>query len=57
VVVIEAVVGFVIARALLEKLGGDSLDEMRPRFEQLRSLTIASLHLSAEPKVFWPASP
>jgi chorismate synthase len=56
VVVLEAVICFVIARALLEKLGGDSLDEMRPRFEKLRSLDVSSLRLSAEPKVFWPAS-
>jgi chorismate synthase len=54
VVVLEAVVCFVIARALLEKLGGDSLDEIRPRFEALRSLAVDRLRLSPEPKVFWP---
>jgi chorismate synthase len=54
VVVLEAVVCFVIARALLEKLGGDSLDEMRPRFEALRTLAVDTLRLSPEPKVFWP---
>jgi len=36
VVVGEAMVAFVMADALLEKLGGDSLNEMRPRFESLR---------------------
>ncbi|MBI5961522.1 MAG: chorismate synthase [Chloroflexi bacterium] len=36
VVVIEAMVAFVLADELLLKLGGDSLDEMRPRFESLR---------------------
>lgn len=36
VVVGEAMVAFVLADALLEKLGGDSLAEMRPRFEVLR---------------------
>jgi chorismate synthase len=36
VVVAEAMVAFVLADALLEKLGGDSLDEQRPRFEALR---------------------
>ncbi len=36
VVVGEAMVAFVLADALLEKLGGDSLSEMRPRFENLR---------------------
>jgi chorismate synthase len=35
-VVGEAMVAFVLAGALLEKLGGDSLSEMRPRFEALR---------------------
>ena len=35
-VVIEAMVALVLADELLRKLGGDSLDEMRPRFEALR---------------------
>ncbi len=35
-VVGEAMVAFVLADALIEKLGGDSLDEMRPRFDGLR---------------------
>lgn len=34
--VIEAVVAFVMANVLLEKLGGDSIDEMKPRFDSLR---------------------
>ncbi len=32
----EAMMAIVLAGALLEKLGGDSLEEMRPRFESLR---------------------
>jgi chorismate synthase len=35
-VVGEAMVTFVLADALVEKIGGDSLAEMRPRFEALR---------------------
>lgn len=35
-VVGEAMVAFVLADALIEKLGGDSLSEMRPRFDALR---------------------
>jgi chorismate synthase len=35
-VVGEAMVAYVLADALLEKLGGDSLAEMRPRFAALR---------------------
>ncbi|HRE47455.1 MAG TPA: chorismate synthase, partial [Aggregatilineales bacterium] len=36
VVIIEAMVAYVLCAALIEKLGGDSLGEMRPRFETLR---------------------
>jgi len=32
----EAMMAIVLARALLEKLGGDSIEEMRPRFASLR---------------------
>jgi chorismate synthase len=42
-VVAEAMVAFVLADALIEKLGGDSLDEMRPRFEALRANRLADL--------------
>jgi chorismate synthase len=41
--IIEAMVAFVLANALLEKLGGDSLDEMRPRFAALRRNHLADL--------------
>ncbi|PJF44869.1 MAG: chorismate synthase [Phototrophicales bacterium] len=34
--IIEAMVAFVLADALLEKVGGDSIDEIRPRFEALK---------------------
>ncbi len=34
--IVEAMAAIVLAGALLEKLGGDSMDEMRPRFEALR---------------------
>jgi chorismate synthase len=36
-VVGEAMVAFALADALLEKLGGDSLAEMGPRFDALRT--------------------
>jgi chorismate synthase len=38
-------VAFVLADALLEKLGGDSLDEMRPRFAALRRNTLDDLEM------------
>jgi chorismate synthase len=34
--ILEAMMALVLADALIEKLGGDSIDEMRPRFEALR---------------------
>ncbi len=49
VVVVEAEVCRVLADALVEKLGGDSLDEMRPRFETLPK----TRRLAGEPVVFW----
>ena len=39
----EAVLALVLADALMEKLGGDSLEEMRPRFESLRRNRLADL--------------
>ncbi|MDX1991625.1 MAG: chorismate synthase [bacterium] len=39
----EAMLALVLADALLEKLGGDSLDEMRPRFAALRQARLEDL--------------
>jgi chorismate synthase len=52
--VIEAMVAFVLADALLEKLGGDSLDELRPRFAALRQARLSDLPMDGSPQVFWP---
>lgn len=49
VVVAEAMVAFVLADALLEKLGGDSLDEQRPRFEALRRSRLQDLPMDNLP--------
>jgi chorismate synthase len=54
VVVLEAVVAHVLADALLEKLGGDSLDEMRPRFAALRQARLSHLPMDDTPHTFWP---
>ena len=51
-VVIESVVLIELAATLIEKLGGDSLNEMLPRYAALPKA--AEVQLSAEPKVFWP---
>ena len=36
--IVEAMMRIVLADALLEKLGGDSMDEMKPRFQALRRM-------------------
>jgi chorismate synthase len=48
-VVGEAMVAFVLADALLKKLGGDSLDEMRPRFSALRQGNLDELEMDNVP--------
>jgi chorismate synthase len=50
VVVIEAVVCAVLADALLEKTGGDSLDDVTARVAALPKTRV----LSSESKMFWP---
>ncbi len=51
--ILEAMVAFVLADALIEKLGGDSLNEMKPRFESLRKATLEDLPMDNIPHVFW----
>ncbi len=48
-VVAEAMVAYVLADALLEKLGGDSLEEMRPHFAALRQVHLADLPMDNVP--------
>ena len=54
VVVLEAVVAIVLADALIEKLGGDSIAEMKPRFDALRRATLEDVRMTGLPHVFWP---
>jgi chorismate synthase len=54
VVVVEAMVVFVLAQALLEKLGGDSLAEMAPRFAALRGMRLADLPVDNTEHTWWP---
>jgi chorismate synthase len=51
--ILEAMVAFVLADALIEKLGGDSMDEMKPRFESLRKATLDDLPMDNTPHIFW----
>jgi chorismate synthase len=48
-VVAEAMTAFVLADALLEKLGGDSLAEMQPRFATLRQARLVDLPMDNVP--------
>jgi chorismate synthase len=52
--ILEGVVAFILADTLLEKLGGDSLDEMKVRFETLRKATLDDLQMDNSPHKFWP---
>jgi chorismate synthase len=54
VVVVESMLCFVLAQALLEKLGGDSMAEIQPRFAALRQATLTDAHMSGQPRVYWP---
>lgn len=47
--IIEGVIAFVIANALLEKIGGDSIGEMLPRFDTLRHSRPDELTMWNEP--------
>ena len=51
--VLEAMVAYVLADALLEKLGGDSIGEMMPRFQMLRANHLGDIEISGGSHVFW----
>jgi chorismate synthase len=48
-VVGEAMVAITLADALIEKLGGDSLEEMKPRFAALRQARLHDLIMDDAP--------
>ena len=52
--IVEAMISFVLADALIEKLGGDSLDEMKPRFEALPGTNLSDINLDGEEQTWWP---
>ena len=51
--ILEAMVAFVLADALIEKLGGDSLAEIKPRFESLRQARLEDLQMENQPHIWW----
>jgi chorismate synthase len=52
--IVEAVTAIELANALLEKLGGDSLAEMLPRFQALRQARLSDLQMENIPQKWWP---
>ena len=51
--ILEAMVAFVLAESLIEKLGGDSMAEMKPRFDALRKATLEDLQMDNSPHICW----
>lgn len=51
--ILESMVAFILADALLEKLGGDSIAEIMPRFEVLRKAHLSDLLMDNVPHIFW----
>ncbi len=51
--ILEAMVAFVLTDALIEKLGGDSMNEMKPRFKALRKATLEDLQMDNTPRIYW----
>ena len=52
--VVEAMVAFIVADALLEKVGGDSMQEIMPRYKELRQQTLSDLRLENSSHNYWP---
>ena len=51
--VLEAMVAYVMADALLEKLGGDSIEEMMPRYQALKTNRLEDIEITGGSHVFW----
>ncbi len=53
VVVMEAMVAFSLAQALLEVLGGDEMAVLKARFARLRKMRVSELNISPHQKEWW----
>jgi len=51
--ILESVVAIEIANVLMEKLGGDSLEEMLPRFASLRKMELSDLKMENSDHLYW----
>jgi chorismate synthase len=52
--VLEAMTAYILADALLEKLGGDSMAEILPRLADLRQARLSDLRMDGGQHLFWP---
>jgi chorismate synthase len=52
--ILEGMIAFVLADVLLEKLGGDTLDELMDRFSMLRRSSLSDLKMDGIEHEFWP---
>jgi chorismate synthase len=52
--IVEAMISFILADALLEKLGGDSLAEMLPRFKALAGARLSDIDMDGTGHTWWP---
>ncbi len=52
--ILEAVTALVLADVMLEKLGGDSLEEIKERFNNLRKTQLSDLTMDNRERVWWP---
>jgi chorismate synthase len=51
--ILEAMAAFILADALIEKLGGDSINEMTPRFDLLRKARFDDLPMDSVANIWW----
>tara|TARA_B100000945_G_scaffold293611_1_gene269667 strand:+ start:975 stop:2141 length:1167 start_codon:yes stop_codon:yes gene_type:complete len=52
-VVGESMVALILANELLKKIGGDSLNEMMPRYKNLKKASLEDLTMENKPTIFW----
>jgi len=55
--VLEAVIALVLANSLLEKLGGDTMQELKERYAKLRSASLEDLMISKDSHLYWTSKP
>ena len=51
--VLEAMVAFVLADGLIDKLGGDSISEIMPRFQALKQVRMEDVQMENQPIKWW----